>query len=60
MLMKLTTSVNFINVFRALFSYGRKSFFGSFFKLRVGFGKKFVRKMHAFNVDEIDGDKLMK
>jgi hypothetical protein len=38
---------------RTNFSY--EQHFGSFFYLRFGFGKKFVQKMCAFNVDEIDG-----
>ncbi len=35
-----------------------KVFFGSFFQLCFGFGEKFVQKMRAFNVDEIDGSSL--
>ncbi len=47
------TGVNFINVKRANFSH--KHCFCSFFQLCFGFGKKFVRKRRAYNVDEIDG-----
>ncbi len=42
MLLKLTPVVNFINVLRVNFLYECR--FGSFFKLRFGFGEKFVQK----------------
>ncbi len=54
--MKLTPGVNFINILRTNFSYEHR--FGSFSLVTClvafCFGKKFVRKTHAYNVDEID------
>jgi len=56
MLVKLTEGANCINVKRMTFSY--KCRFGSFYYVHVTRKKaaemKFVRKICAYNIDEID------
>ncbi len=49
----LRPGVNFINVLRTNFLYERR-----FLLLRLAWRQKFVQKMHAFNVDEIDGSQI--
>ncbi len=62
MLMKLTPGVNFINMLRMNFLY--KHHFGSFFYVHVTRkscqNTTFVRKIHTFNVDEIDFSSFIK
>ncbi len=52
MLVKLTSGVNFINIFRT------NSISAAFCSYVLALGKKSYKKMRAFNVDEIDGSSL--